>query len=323
MRDAKTLLLVDHEQAQVFERHSAREQPVRSNHHVDGAVGQSREGLLGLRVVNEATEQRHFHREASEPVGQECEVLAREQRRRHEHGRLASVLHGLENRSDRDLGLAEADVGADKSVHGARKFHVGLDVVNGLGLVRGQCVGEEVLHFALPLAVTSKGVADGDVALAVQVDQFLRHEEGRRASFGARLLPLGAAHTRQRGVITPGVRGERVNHLGGPVTAAVLELENQIVARCSVDGSRRRTRELRDAVLAVHDETAHREVIEESVDVARTSAHGAVHAASTREVALAPHHDLGVINTEARRERTLKDGDAHVEHFARIGGDRH
>ena len=78
---------------------------------------------------------------------------------------------------------------------------------------------------------------------------------------------------------------------------------------------------LRDAVLAVHDVAADREVVEEAVDVARTRARRAVHAAPSGEVALAPHDDLGVVEAEARRQRALEHADAHVEHLVGIGRD--
>ena len=210
---------------------------------------------LRLGVVDEATEHRHLHGKAGEAVAQGGEVLTREQRRGHQHRRLLAVLDRLEDRAYRDLGLAEADVGADQSVHRTRQFHVGLHVLDRLGLVGGQRVGEEVLHLALPLGVGDR-----------RRDRRRRcvGDTGRRApgrpgtprrapwpgSFATRRRPCARAPGAR-----PRVRGEGVDHLGRPVAATVLELEDQVVARRAVDRPRRGARESRHAVLAMHHQS--------------------------------------------------------------------
>jgi hypothetical protein len=63
----------------------------------------------------------------------------------------------------------------------------------------------------------------------------------------------------------------------------------------------------------MYHQTADREVVEESVDVARARSRDAVDRTPPGEVALAPHHDLGVVDAEARRQRTLEDADARFQ----------
>ena len=63
-------------------------------------------------------------------------MLLREQRGGHQHGHLLAVLHRLERRPHRDLGLAVADVAADQPVHRDGLLHVPLDLVD-----RGELVG--------------------------------------------------------------------------------------------------------------------------------------------------------------------------------------
>jgi hypothetical protein len=223
--------------------------------NVDAALAQSGQRDSRLDVVHEAAEQRHANREAREAVGDRGEVLAREQRRGHQEGGLLAVLDGLEGGANGDLGLAEADVGADQPVHRARHLHVGLHVLDRLGLVGRERVGEELLHLTLPRRIGAEGVPDGDVALAVEVDQLLSDEVGGRPGLGPGLLPLRPAHARQRRAVSPRVERQRVDLLGRPVAAPVLELEDQVVAGRAVDRPGRRTREPRHAVLAVHHET--------------------------------------------------------------------
>ena len=58
-------------------------------------------------------------------LAENVEMLLREHGRRHEHGDLFAVHHGLERRADGDFGFAEADVAANQAVHRLGSFHVG------------------------------------------------------------------------------------------------------------------------------------------------------------------------------------------------------
>ena len=103
-----------------------------------------------------ATSARTVDRELRVALGEGLEVLLDEQRRRHEHGDLLAVLHRLERRPHRDLGLAVADVAADQAVHRDGPLHVGLDLVDGAQLVGRLDVGEGVLELALPRGVRAR-----------------------------------------------------------------------------------------------------------------------------------------------------------------------
>ena len=116
--DAEALLLVDDEQAEVAKRDVLGEQAVRADDDVDR---RRRRGpattFARLGGGEEAREHLDPDRVGREALGEGLEVLLGEQRRRHEHGGLLAVLDRLEDRPDRDLGLAEADVAADEPVH--------------------------------------------------------------------------------------------------------------------------------------------------------------------------------------------------------------
>ena len=61
--DPEPLLLVDDQQAELLEGDVLAEQAVGPDHHVDRAVGQAGQHLVGLGVGQEPAEQRHLHRE--------------------------------------------------------------------------------------------------------------------------------------------------------------------------------------------------------------------------------------------------------------------
>ena len=124
-----------------------------AHHHVHGAVGQSGQGLTGLLIGNESAEHRHLHREGCESFHHGREVLTGQQGGRHQERHLLTILNGLKDGPQGNLGLAKSHVGTDQSVHGPIGLHVDLHFVDGPLLVRCLGEGEEIFHFNLPLGV--------------------------------------------------------------------------------------------------------------------------------------------------------------------------
>ena len=67
-------------------------------------------------------------------------MLERKDGRRHKHHHLLAVRHSFECSSDSNLGLSEAHVAADKSVHRTIVLHISLDSVHSLLLIRSVLV---------------------------------------------------------------------------------------------------------------------------------------------------------------------------------------
>ena len=85
------------------------------------------------RVALEAGQRPHGDRERRVALAEGQQVLLHQQRGGDEHGRLLALLHRLEHRPHRDLGLAVADVTGDRrDPSGTGTLHVGLDLVDGL-----------------------------------------------------------------------------------------------------------------------------------------------------------------------------------------------
>ena len=165
-----------------------------TNDDVNGAILESRQRGGRFFVINETTEERYLDGKPSETFANCGEVLTREQRGGHQNCRLLGVLHGLKNGSDSNFRFPKAHIGHDESVHRTRRFHIDLDCVDRLGLIRSQGVGEEVFHFDLPRRVGAEGKPLRNRPLSVEVDEFLGNQVGRRASLGSRLLPFCATH---------------------------------------------------------------------------------------------------------------------------------
>ena len=118
VRDAEVLLLVDDDEAEAGELHLLAEQRMRADHDIDGAGLEARPWprpapwcRRAARLARSCTG-RPWNR-----VGERLEVLAREQRRRHHDRDLQAGHRRDERRTQRHLGLAEADVAAHQPVH--------------------------------------------------------------------------------------------------------------------------------------------------------------------------------------------------------------
>ena len=231
-------------------------------------------------------------------------MLAGQQGRRGQDGRLGPVLHRLEGGPHRHLCLAEADVAADQAVHRPRLFHIGLDVGDRLQLVLGLDEPERPLHLRLPRRVgTERPALDGE-APAVQLHQLRRHLAGRGAGLGPGLLPVGAAHLRQRRGLAPAVGRDGLNLLDGQVEAVRAPvLQDQVVPRGPAHGPRRHALEARHAVLAVDDEAPGLEVVEEPVGGPRPWARPPVRDPAAGDVGLGEHRHLGLGQDEPGGDR--------------------
>ena len=78
---------------------------------------------------------------------------------RHQYGHLLGVARRLEGSTHSDLRLAKPHIATDQAVHRTSLFHVSLDVVGSLQLVRGILIEERSLQFLLQERVGRIGKA--------------------------------------------------------------------------------------------------------------------------------------------------------------------
>ena len=280
--------------------------------------------LAGLLVGLEPGQALDHDREAAHPLAERREVLGDQQRGRHQHGHLLAVLHRLERRADRDLGLAVADVAAHQPVHRHRQHHVGLDLVDRAQLVGGLVEREGVLELALPRGVRAERVPAGGLPGGVQLDQLGRDLPDRLAGPALALGPVGAAEPVEAGLLAADVAGHLVERVGGDVEpvgrAAALGravLEDEVLADRSPDLALLHLHEPADAVLLVHDVVAGRQL--ERVDLALAAGRHLAHVAGRRllagQVLAGEQHDPVGLVDEALGQRAAGDGD-------QVGGQR-
>ena len=139
---AELLLLVDDEQAEVVPLHGLTDELVGANKNVDTParkVVQHLPRLLGRPGSREIVNR---NGEIGKALAEGLEMLISQHRRRHKHRRLLAVAGCLERSPHGHLGLAEAHVAADETVHRDGALHVSLHVLRGLELVGGILVEE-------------------------------------------------------------------------------------------------------------------------------------------------------------------------------------
>ena len=214
--------------------------------------------------AHEPRQEADGQRERGEALGERLEVLTGEHGGRHEHGDLLAVLRRLEGGSQRDLGLAVADVADDQPVHGPARLHVDLDLFGGPQLVGRLLVRERRLHLALPRRVRRIREPLGRLALGVQRKQLLREVADRLADALLGPQPVRAAKPAQGRVLPARVAADAVDLLDrdeDPVAGRERELE--VVALLARLAAPQHLLVACDAVVDVDDDVAGREALEE------------------------------------------------------------
>ena len=261
--DAEPVLLVDDHEAQILERDVLRQEPVRTDHDVHGALSQPIDHRFLLPGGAEARQQLDFGRERREPIGERGPVLLSQHGRRHQHRDLHAVADRLEGGAERDLGLAVPDVAGDEAIHRAAGLHVTLGVLDCLELVRRLLEPEGRLELTLPRRIRGERVAIGHRALRVEAQQSLGHLAQGGAHRLLHALPGRAAEPvepRGAGVAAEVFRDqlETLDRQVEPIALGVLEQEK--VALAITHLHRLQTQIAAEPVVFVDDDVAGRQV---------------------------------------------------------------
>jgi len=125
---AETLLLIDHDEAEILEVDVLAEQTMGADDDVHRARFEPRQRVLLLTLGHETAQRTHGHGIGRETLLERDQVLGREHRRGHQYRHLRARLDGLEGGAQRNLGLAVSDIAHDQAIHGRVPLEIGLDV---------------------------------------------------------------------------------------------------------------------------------------------------------------------------------------------------
>ena len=122
------MLLVRDDEAELRELHTVREERVRADDDVDIMRGNAIVHRLPLFRCEVSREEADANARPCELLRERVIMLAREDFRRRHECALATVLDRLDEREEREHGLARADVALHEAAHRRRLLHVAADV---------------------------------------------------------------------------------------------------------------------------------------------------------------------------------------------------
>ena len=258
MRDAEMLLLVDDDQAEVFEFDVLAEQRMGADDDVDGAFGEAFFDGGELLGRHQPRRLRDVDRVALQAIGKSLEMLARQQRGRHHDRDLLAVHGGDEGGAQRHFGLAEADVAADEPVHRPAGGQIVVDGGNRRLLVVGLLVREAGAEFVVKPGADRKPRRLAQLPLGGDLDQFAG--DFADAVFHPRLarLPRRRAEAIELGAgLLRAVARQKLDVLDRQeqlVAAGIMDFEAVVRRAGGFDGAQ--PDEAADAVIDVDDEIA-------------------------------------------------------------------
>ncbi len=268
------MLLVDDHEAQVLELDVGLQELVGADDEVDLAAREPFErglGFLAVRKRESSAMRTGKSAKRSLNVWKCCSASSVVGTRRAD---LLAVRQRHERGAQRDLGLAEAHVAADESIHRLARRHVLDDGLDRRGLVGCLLESESFGEGFVVVRLERERVALPRRALRVEVQELRRRVVRLLGGFLLRLFPLAAAKLVQRRVIgrSAAVAADEMQVADRHVQLGVVgvdELQELVGAVAQVEGEK--TEVAADAVLFVHDGIADPhlgEVAHHRVDVA-------------------------------------------------------
>ena len=194
VRHAEALLLIHHQKAEVFELHVLGQQAVGADDQVAFSGLQVFDGPAVLPADAHPAQLADFHREAEKALHCGLIVLLGQNRGRDQDRGLFSVQDAFHYRPEGHLGLSEAHVAAEQTVHRDGGLHILLDLGCTAELIVRLRIGEVFFKFPLPAAVRRECITRQPLPLGVEGDQLPCHVLRRALGPGAGLGPLGSAH---------------------------------------------------------------------------------------------------------------------------------
>ena len=270
---------------------------------LDRAVLQARPRLRRLLGPHHPRQLTHLHRPAGEAFGEGLVVLPREQGGRRDDRHLLSRHRHHKGGPQRNLGLAEADVAADQTIHRHALAEIFKHVADGVQLVVRLLIGEAGAEFGEQARRRYHGLGLAQRALGRQGDQPLGHGAQALLGLGLPRLPTRAAQPVQLNPVgVRAVTGQKVNVFNRQVKFALTGVQQlQAVVRRLLDVQRLQALVPPDAVIQVHDQIAGRQRRSLRQEVGRPTLLARPRQPISQNIGLGDHRD--VVGDEAMLDR--------------------
>ena len=211
MRHAEMLFFVHNHQAEIVKRHRGRKQGMRADDDIDIPRRHPRAHFGRILGGDHARELTDLDRQTLKPLGEAPEMLTRQQGGGHHHSHLRPRHGRHKGGAQRHLGLAEADIAADQTIHWPAGGEIFENIGNRAPLVLGLDEGEagtELVPFPLR---RRQSLCLAQPAFGGGFDQRPRHVLDALLHLGLAGLPSRAAKLVNRHAA--GLRAEPAQHL--------------------------------------------------------------------------------------------------------------
>ena len=197
MLHTEALLLIDHNEAEIFKCHILGDDAVGSDNDIHTAFIETLDDFLLFVRSAVAAEEFDRHRILAHSFAEILKVLLREHCCRSDDGGLASTRDGFECRSNGDLGFSKSHIAADEAIHRARGFHVRFGFPDRLELVWRFGEEKRALEFLLPVGVGREGVSDRCFPFGLDSQHLGGVLVDALGGFFLRALPAPPSHLRK------------------------------------------------------------------------------------------------------------------------------
>ena len=164
-----------------------------TDYKVDASLFQLFYYLLLLFGSTVSAEELYIHGEVLETAQSRLIVLIRKDCGRRKYRALLARKDTFHGSSESYLGLAKANVSAEKSLHRTGALHISLYLRYGGELIVGLHIGETLLEIALYLVIGIEGKSHALFALCVKGDELMSHILYGAFNVAACFLPLARA----------------------------------------------------------------------------------------------------------------------------------
>ena len=195
---AEAVLFIDDYEAEILELHATVNQLVRADDEIDASVRQTVQHALHFLRGPKSRQFRDLERPFGEAIGKELKMLLREERRRHEHGHLLAIDQCDKCGAERDLGLPEADVTADETVHRLALCEIRDHRFDRRLLVRRFLEAESFCECFVVVRLELERVTDASGALCVEIQELGGGVVRLLCGFFLGFFPLTTAELVQR-----------------------------------------------------------------------------------------------------------------------------
>ena len=151
--NTKSLLLIYHQQTKVLKLYIFRQKTMCANNNIHPSGFEIFQCFLLFSLCSESRKKSNIHWIFLHTLTKSIVVLLSQNRCRHQHCALPSLLHHFESCTNGNFCLAKSHITADKSIHDLCTFHITFCCFYGIQLILRLLIRKHFFKLPLPHSV--------------------------------------------------------------------------------------------------------------------------------------------------------------------------